>query len=675
MSARTPAVKAYPRNVPDTGRWRARPAGRRLVSWIVLLAGLIIGTTLRLSFLERQLWVDEAESSINALTILEHGYPTDHYLGLPIYENVLLTPTSHEEYEFKDPSYSDKGLAVYHGWLPLYSIAAAFALAGITPDRDDGNPPTVRHGVQELTRRTVVPRIPSILFAALFMIGGYGLGRATSGADTGWTLFVAAALADPFVSFGWQARYYSATLALTALGGWMIWRYLVHARWRDAVAAGLALVLLFHTHSLSFLILSVLLLACAPIMVGSRRDLMKLSATGVLVVLGLLPWMYFTGFLVEAARIPSAWEVVTFPHDFLSWFATRKAFAVIIGSMLTLVVLSRGERYRPQSRLMAAARTIRQPVYFAVAWFVIAYLAFMLLIPANSFYSQRLTLVLAIPGYLLLALSTAAASRAMAARGSVLLAPLLLLVFLGARGTVRFQFDHQPAPAHMQMFAELAGRWTLAPGTRVYSFPNSNLLLTYSLGLPVQSIAPIRTSFLDQYPGDIILLETGVPYSELADEEVRQIGAAYGSDLSAAEVRQMNLRVQREGARRYLEGRVAAIWPPSEPLGELERDILERTRTATLRRGEQMAAEFPLFRGFAPALMYDSQWAPVHYRFVDPAARVGDHANYRRRMREGTAIVLPSGSIVFDARRKRDLSLVDRDTYEALSDIVLKKAF
>ena len=100
----------------------------------------------------------------------------------------------------------------------------------------------MRHGVPEFTRRTVVPRIPSILFAALFLIGAYGLGRAASGPDTAWALFVAAALAHPFVSFGWQARYYSATLALTALGGWMIWRYLVHARWRDAVAAGLALV-------------------------------------------------------------------------------------------------------------------------------------------------------------------------------------------------------------------------------------------------------------------------------------------------------------------------------------------------------------------------------------------------------------------------------------------------
>ena len=45
---------------------------------------------LRLSFVDRTpLWVDEAdeaESSINALTILDHGYPTDRYLGLPLYE-------------------------------------------------------------------------------------------------------------------------------------------------------------------------------------------------------------------------------------------------------------------------------------------------------------------------------------------------------------------------------------------------------------------------------------------------------------------------------------------------------------------------------------------------------------------------------------------------------------
>ena len=114
-------------------------------------------------------------------------------------------------------------MAIYHGWLPLYSIAAAFALAGIHPDHDDGGPPAVRHGAHELVRRTVVPRIPSIVFAVLFLICTYHLGRAVSGHDTAWALLVATAFAQPFVWFGWQARYYSATLAFTALAGLAVW--------------------------------------------------------------------------------------------------------------------------------------------------------------------------------------------------------------------------------------------------------------------------------------------------------------------------------------------------------------------------------------------------------------------------------------------------------------------
>jgi len=82
--------------------------------------------------------VDESESTINALTILDRGVPTDRYLGLPIYENTLTEPWPESpEYEFRDLSYSSRGLAVYHGWLPLYSIAASLKAFGIRPDRAD----------------------------------------------------------------------------------------------------------------------------------------------------------------------------------------------------------------------------------------------------------------------------------------------------------------------------------------------------------------------------------------------------------------------------------------------------------------------------------------------------------------------------------------------------------
>ena len=97
------------------------------------------------------MWVDEAESCINALTILQHGVPMGTYLGMPIYENthIVSWPES-SEYRFKDVSYSDSGLAVYHGWMPLYAIAGSLWATGIQPD-ELTSPPNVRHTLNRST--------------------------------------------------------------------------------------------------------------------------------------------------------------------------------------------------------------------------------------------------------------------------------------------------------------------------------------------------------------------------------------------------------------------------------------------------------------------------------------------------------------------------------------------
>ena len=569
-----------------------RPQARQAVVAVLLLSCLLSAAALRLSFVgSTELWVDEAESGINALTILERGYPADRYLGLPIYENVLLTTTPDSaEYEFKDSSYSDRGIAIYHGWLPLYSMAAAYALAGIQPDQDHGKPPAVRHSVDELSRRTTVPRLPSILFAVLFMFCAYRLGRATSGDDTAWSFLIATAFAQSFVRFGWQARYYSATLAFSALAGLAVWNLTRRGRWRDAAAAGLSLVLLFHTHSLSFVIVTAVLFANVPVGFRPSRCLPKLMLTGAIVGLGLVPWMYYTGFLSAAAGIPSAWPLLIFPGDFVSWFATRKTFLVIIASVTALVLLSAARPHQRLPRLLLAAATDKHAFYFAVTWLVIAYLGFLFLIPAASFYPERLTLVLAVPGYLLLALCIAFASRTLVPRFAVIASPLLMLVFLGARGVPSVQFAAQSSQNSVRAFMELASSWNLDAGTRIYAFPNSHLLLTYYLGLPVQSIAPVRKSFLDEYPGDIIIVETAAPYYEVAAEDMRTTAREDGTALSLSEWQQINLRVQRYGAREYLHGRVAQIWPPAESMARHEIGVLEQRKEQTIRWGEEVAA-------------------------------------------------------------------------------------
>jgi hypothetical protein len=131
-----------------------------LVAMILRISGAIGDT----------LWVDEAESAINGLTILERGLPKSEYLGIPIYENTLTEPwEGNAEYAYRDSSYSRKqDVAVYHGWLPLYAIAASQALWGITPQKVGEVPLThPRHGKDDILKRTIAPRMPALIFSLL----------------------------------------------------------------------------------------------------------------------------------------------------------------------------------------------------------------------------------------------------------------------------------------------------------------------------------------------------------------------------------------------------------------------------------------------------------------------------------------------------------------------------
>ena len=156
--------------LPNLGPRARNPATIALVCVILLWS---VG--LRVWHLEATLFrVDEAESTINALTILERGYPASQYLGLPLYENTLTEPwPDSAEYEFRDSSYSSRGFAVYHGWLPLYAIAASLAAFGIEPDLP-AREPAVRHSPEEMLRMTRAARLPAVLFGLLFIALGSG---------------------------------------------------------------------------------------------------------------------------------------------------------------------------------------------------------------------------------------------------------------------------------------------------------------------------------------------------------------------------------------------------------------------------------------------------------------------------------------------------------------------
>ena len=278
---------------------------------ILVAAG---GVALRTSGLDAvPFWVDEAESSINALTILQHGYPTDSYLGLPIFENTLIEPwPGNPEYEFRDVSYSERGVAVYHGWFPLYSIAASFAISGVKPDEVDPAP-SVKHDLNERKRLTRAARMPAVLFGAGFLIVVFVGAKMMYGRDAAWTALILGSIHPNAIQQSRQARYYSAQLLWTTACCVLVWAMVRRGRWRHFVMAGAAFVLLFHTHLLSFITAVMVLGFATPLILKAHEQaLAKMAVFGTIVAVGTLPWLILTGFLTHQGVDSSGLAPATF---------------------------------------------------------------------------------------------------------------------------------------------------------------------------------------------------------------------------------------------------------------------------------------------------------------------------------------------------------------------------
>src|SRR4051794_4760233 len=294
---------------------------RRIVEPIAIILVIVAGLAIRMIHLDTlPFWVDEAESSINALTILQHGYPTDAYLGMPIYENthVWFWPEN-LEYEFRDVSYSTKHFAVYHGWLPLYAIAGSFLLHGIQPDEPDASRST-KHDLAEQKRRTRAARIPAVLFGGIFLLVVFIGGNVLYGREAGWAALEVGTIYPSHLSVSDQARYYSAQVTLTTACCVLLWLVIKDGKWKHIFLAAVAYVLLFHTHLLSFSTGVVMGALSMPVIMCRHKDWFnKMAAFAAIVVAGTLPWIIVTGFYSHQSRIPRAWPLLQIPSDLLRY--------------------------------------------------------------------------------------------------------------------------------------------------------------------------------------------------------------------------------------------------------------------------------------------------------------------------------------------------------------------
>jgi hypothetical protein len=594
-------------------------------------------------------WVDEAESCINALTILETGVPADRYLGAPVYENTLTIPwPENPEFEFKDSSYSSRGVAVYHGWLPLYSIAASYAVAGIAPDVDGGFR-GVKHSREEMRRRTAAGRWPSVLFGGLFLLAAFGAAREMYGPEAGWAALAGGAVLAPAVEYARQARYYSATLALVTCACWLLWRVHRRGAWRDFVLAAVVLGLLFHTHVLSFVVALAAGALLLPWVLRHQRAGVKVAAAGAVVAVMVLPWAIGSGFLTTTG-VPSARRLMQFPRDYLAYPARHLPFLLAGAAAVSLLLAAPWLRVRlgerPAARLLEPLSGCRRrAMLFLAAWVVLAFAGFVLLMPAASFFAQRLTLTMLAPAFLLAAMTFATVARLLIPRHAAVIAPVLFVATAVLARQARLRPEPPPARSMYDVVDALRAV-PFTPGAKVYATPNDHLIFTLYTGMPVASVAPVRKTFLNHYPGDVYLLE--LPRYELLDAaDVRAEAQLRKLDLSPFSDADLERLVEGRLVRQELAAKgVARVLPPAEDLPpELAGcmpGLAERQREKIRRRGElrKRLESHPVFNGYS--LPDHASWWPVFfYRFVGPEGRSGDHLNYAGRVRGADAVLLP----------------------------------
>lgn len=623
----------------------------------LLAAALIIlvGMALRIAWMnDSALWCDEAESSINALTILQTGLPGWKYLDLPVYENTLTEPwDGHPEYEFRDSSYSPQGVAVYHGWLPIYAMAASQWLLGLRPDQVQ-SPPRVLHGVEEINTRTTAPRLPSLFFALGTMIFIYLVGTQLAGRTAGLGALTLTAFNAKTVDFGIQARYYSLTLFFTALAAWCLIRVVKRGRWSDFILFGIAEALLFHTHQFSALVFALVAATLTPAIVKKPAWFWKSLTGGGFAALLILPWVWFSGFLSTASSVPKVFKLFESSADWLYYSLDRPGPLFLI-ALLTLVVAI--TRWSPQWLPAWIALPVRRhgAIYaLLLLWLLVAYAAFHIIVPAASFFFERLSLVLWTPYVLILSVFTADLFRRFPLRIASALVIAAMLALLAGRGRLAF-FESTSLSTSRHAITDIVrqlGKRTYAAGTKFYATPNEHLTYTYYTGLPIQSVAPIRAEFFEHYPHPIVFIERQMesyyPIGSELSEALRSRGLVADSETSW----RISQSIWSTLVARDLQAR--GINHPEIPAPRGMEALLAKTDWwATKYRNDYLhdMKSSPVLRG-VPATRVKDVWMGFFYRFVDPSSRIGLNLQVLPRVRDAEVVMLPiADAVIFISER------------------------
>lgn len=298
-----------------------------------------------------------------------------------------------------------------------------------------------------------------------------------------------------------------------------------------------------------------------------------------------------------------------------------------------------------------------------LTWAAIATAVYYTFTPPASLFPQRLSLSLFVPGFLFLSMAMADGMRTLSRRLSLFLTPALALVFLATSGLLHSLPSDPHAFDKIAKTFETLNCLNLRPDAKVYASPSYNHVLTFYSGKPIQSVAPVRRTFLDSYPGEIVYIEQRFMWEFAApSEEDIAAAQAEGAPLGADEVQALASRYAREQTRPY----VREVHPPIEPLSPGAAKLMAQTRAfaeklADIEQHEWEDLELPFFQGFEIRRASDL-WQTFFYRLVDPEQRTGPMFNAANRLRVADAYFLPSAyTVIFYSPKPAEGISASRD--------------
>jgi hypothetical protein len=340
----------------------------------------------------------------------------------------------------------------------------------------------------------------------------------------------------------------------------------------------------------------------------------------------------------------SHWDALVFILD-------RPVPLALLGLICVLLVIAKWKPTWLPARISIPLRE-HGAIYAILAfWLVSAYTLFHVIVPAASFFFERLLLVLWTPFVLLLSLFIADVIHGLRIRLASVVAVICVLGFLGGRDRLAFfeQTILSSKRSAVRYMAEALMEMDLAKGTKVYATPSEQLTITYYTGMPVQSVAPVRREFFETYPGPILFIYMQMDADFPEKYDLLEAAAWEGIEPTDANLLQLGFKIWEVVALRDIAERGIVI-PKQDPVPDFLKGYVEKTYWQSVQNRElylrRMQAS-PVMRGI-PASRLNDLWLGFFYRFVDPASRIGKNLNIIPRLNNAEIVpVAGAGAILF----------------------------